>query len=93
MYLNVAYSTSLGTTDCKVICLNELVPFLANVGSFKVKAGNSYSTQQHVLSGVPQDSVLGLLLFVIYTAYITSQLKPKCVMYVNDIKIYNNSFI
>lgn len=59
--------------------------------TFKVKDGNSYSTQQYVLSEVPQSLALASLLFVIYTADITSQLISKCVKYTDEIKIYDNS--
>lgn len=54
--------------------LRKWVGVFLSERTFKVKICNTYSTHQHVLSGVLYGSVLGLLLLVIYTADVTSQL-------------------
>ena len=64
--------------------------FLSN-RTFRVKVGSSFSRPVEVLSGVPQGSVLGSLLFVTYTADLKNTIKSQFAMYADDIKLYNNS--
>ena len=70
--------------------LRWIEAFLSN-RLFSVKVGDVFSMQRRVLSGVPQGSVLGPLLFVIYTSDIKYSLKSPFVMYADDLKIYNKS--
>ena len=46
------------------------------------------SSEVHVLSGVPQGSVLGPLLFLIYTNGITKILDSKITLYADDILLF-----
>ena len=42
-----------------------------------------------VKSGVPEGSICGPLLFICYTADIPSIIKTNCIMYADDLKLYN----
>ena len=59
--------------------------------TFRVKVENSLSKPVKVLSGVPQGSVLGPLLFIAYTADLKISIESPFAMYADDIKLYNNS--
>ncbi|KAJ3645915.1 hypothetical protein Zmor_023534 [Zophobas morio] len=56
---------------------------------FKVKVGDMFSSPFPVLSGVPQGSVLGPLLFLAYVSDIKDCLISPWAMYADDLKIYN----
>jgi ribonuclease P/MRP protein subunit RPP40 len=49
------------------------------------------SASEKVISGVLQGSVLGPLLFIVYTADVKYSVRSSWVMYADDMKIYNNS--
>ncbi|KAJ3662053.1 hypothetical protein Zmor_006420 [Zophobas morio] len=57
--------------------------------TFRVKIGSSFSSQREVLSGVPQGSVLGPLLFTIYTADLARVIKCPFTLFADDLKVYN----
>lgn len=59
--------------------------------NFRVKVGGSFSELMQVVSGVPQGSVLGPLLFLAYTADIKNSIVSPFSMYADDIKLYNIS--
>jgi hypothetical protein len=59
--------------------------------TFKVKVGGMLSASEKVISGVPQGSVLGPLLFIVYTADVKYSVRSSWVMYADDMKIYNDS--
>jgi hypothetical protein len=59
--------------------------------TFKVKVGSVLSASEKVISGVPQGSVLGPLLFIVYTADVKYSVRSSWVMYADDMKIYNDS--
>ena len=69
--------------------LSWLRDFLTN-RIFQVKVGTSLSKFYPVLSGVPQGSVLGPQLFLLYVADIPSHLKSSCLQYADDLKLYVN---
>ena len=56
--------------------------------TFCVRVGSSLSQQRPVLSGVPQGSILGPLLFLMYVNDLPRQISSKCLMYADDIKIW-----
>ena len=64
--------------------------FLSN-RTFSVKVDKSLSDVYNVLSGVPQGSVLGPKLFLLYTADIPQSIVSTCAMYADDIKLYNTT--
>jgi ribonuclease P/MRP protein subunit RPP40 len=56
----------------------------------RVRVGNSFSEWKRVRSGVPQGSVLGPLLFILYINDMPEVLQSSCVkMYADDAKLYN----
>jgi hypothetical protein len=68
--------------------LNWLKSFLTN-RQFCVKVENSLSDWTNVTSGVPQGSVLGPLLFLIYINDITSNIKCNVKIFADDVKLYS----
>ena len=59
--------------------------------TFRVRVGDGLSEHRPVLSGVPQGSILGPLLFTAYTADLKVIIQSPFAMYADDIKIYNTS--
>lgn len=58
--------------------------------SFYVKSGHTVSSHKSVLSGVPQGSCLGPILFNLYVSDLSSLLNLNHASYADDIKIYGN---
>ncbi|KAK4321887.1 hypothetical protein Pmani_007350 [Petrolisthes manimaculis] len=56
--------------------------------SMRVSVGGSLSNNVPITSGVPQGSVLGPLLFLIYVNYIGSSLTCKYMMFADDLKLF-----
>ena len=54
----------------------------------RVKVGSSLSYFKCVTSGVPQGSVLGQILFLIYVNHVVSGLKCDYQIFADDIKLY-----
>lgn len=48
------------------------------------------SSTIQVLSGVPQGSVLGPLLFLIYVNNVPSEISSRCKIFADDLKLYLN---
>lgn len=69
--------------------LNWFKCYLSN-RSQVVKIDNSFSSEQQVSCGVPQGSILGPLMFTIFTADLPSILSPNCRihLYADDTQIY-----
>lgn len=63
--------------------------FLSN-RTFRVRVGDSLSSERDVVSGVPQGSVLGPLLFLLFTSDLPTGLKSTCSLFADDAKIYGN---
>ncbi|KAJ3651470.1 hypothetical protein Zmor_017508 [Zophobas morio] len=59
--------------------------------SFKVRVGQTFSILRPVTSGVPQGSVLGPLLFIIYIADLPKLISSKSPFFADDSKIYDHS--
>ena len=72
--------------------LNWIAAFLSN-RTFFVKVGNSRSTVRSVMSGVPQGSVLGPILFSLYISDLSFLIKSEHVFYADDCKIFGRSFV
>lgn len=60
---------------------------------FQVRSGDSFSQPRVVYSGVPQGSVLGPLLFLIYVADLPNSIRSQYCMYADDTKIFNYPLI
>ena len=54
----------------------------------RVRVNGSYSDFQQVTSGIPQGSVLGPILFVIYINDLPDKLESNCYMFADDTKIF-----
>ena len=56
--------------------------------TFRVRVGGAFSSERAVISGVPQGSVLGPLLFIIYIADISKNMLCKTSLYADDTKLF-----
>jgi len=56
--------------------------------TMRVVVGGATSESRDVYSGVPQGSVLGPILFLVYANFLTNGLKSKFVAFADDFKIY-----
>jgi hypothetical protein len=66
--------------NCFFLCVN-----------FAVKVGSVLSDKKLVISGVPQGSVLGPLLFTLYTSDLLARLQCPFAAYADDVKIFSSS--
>ena len=78
----------------KLVCLGISGPLLEWIRSFligrtmKVSIHGSHSLSKLVASGVPQGSVLGPLLFILFVNYIGARLTCKYMLFADDLKLY-----
>ena len=61
--------------------------FLSN-RTMRVRVAGELSGAAHVSSGVPQGSVLGPLLFLIYINHVVSRIDSRYMIFADDLKIY-----
>uniref|UniRef100_A0A8C7X8C9 Reverse transcriptase domain-containing protein n=1 Tax=Oryzias sinensis TaxID=183150 RepID=A0A8C7X8C9_9TELE len=80
----IARLKTLGLTGPLLDWIQE---FLQN-RSYQVRVGNSLSESTAVHSGVPQGSVLGPLLFLLYLNPLPKLLNINCVLYADDMKLW-----
>ena len=55
----------------------------------RVRVGKEFSTLEPVLSGIPQGSILGPILFTIFINDISENIQSYCRIFADDTKIYN----
>ena len=75
---------AIGVRGC---LLAWLMSFLSG-RSMRVSVSGSFSGLKSVTSGVPQGSVLGPLLFLIYVNDLPFHIRSKCKVFADDFKIY-----
>lgn len=71
--------------------LNWIKMYLKN-RTFCVRIGNHTSSEHSVISGVPQGSVLGPILFIVYISDLSKCISSPSLMYADDTKKFNNPF-
>ena len=78
--------------DIQYGLLNWIINFLTN-RSQCVSVGNSYSNKILVKSGIPQGTVLGPILFLVFINDVTSCIDGDCSikLFADDSKIYQTS--
>ena len=69
--------------------LNWIRSFLTNRQQ-KVRVGGAISTPEPVVSGIPQGSILGPILFTIFINDLPDNIESKCKIFADDTKIYND---
>lgn len=57
----------------------------------RVRVGHVYSRKTEVLSGIPQGSILGPVLFTIFINDLPSYVQSTCKVFADDTKIYNTT--
>lgn len=72
--------------------LSWITDFLTN-RTFQVRIGDKVSEETSITSGVPQGSVLGPLLFLLYTCDLPTGMSSKISLFADDAKLYNNPLI
>ena len=54
----------------------------------KVRVGNCYSSKADVLSGIPQGSILGPILFTMFINDLPENISSQCKIFADDSKLY-----
>ena len=69
--------------------MNTIKDFLTN-RTFRVCVEDQFSSIKEVLSGIPQGSVLGPLLFVLYINDLPDYVENKAKLFADDLKLIPN---
>ena len=82
--------TKLATFSLPPLTINWLKTYLAG-RTYRVRAQGVLSTPITATSGVPQGSILGPLLFILFLNDITSSISSHIAIDTDDIKLWNNA--
>ena len=66
----------------------NIVRYFLIYGTIGVKISNNHSETQNILSGVPQDSVIESLWFLIFINDLPNHIKSEIKLFVDDVKIF-----
>lgn len=85
----------------RLLCKMEQYGITANVHSWvegflsgrmqRVRCGKVFSSYERVLSGIPQGSVLGPILFTIFINDIVDNVESNCRIFADDTKVFNKA--
>ena len=84
------FQNSTISTLYSYLILNIIRDFLSS-RSLRTSVRGCYSASRDVLSGVPQGSVLGPLLFVLFVNYLPDELKNATKLFADDLKLIVNA--
>ena len=68
--------------------VEETLAHFLSARTMKVSVSGCLSSSRNVLSGVPQGSVLGPLLFIVYVNCLPSFILNNCKLFADDLKLY-----
>ena len=69
----------------------EIIEDFLSDREMRVGVGDSFSEVLKIVSGVPQGSVLGPILFLLFVNYLPDNIKNKILLFADDLKLIANA--